>query len=524
MIRDVERLEDCDRFDDKNGKEGQLETERKVHWRLRAVKVIPHSSGDADDSRPRTRTDRYLPYACAGVTVFSRRHYYYAVTEIGRPLNSFRSTFELTRAISGSITAHKQAYEKANLLHRDISPGNILITEKGTGLLIDWESAKRINVDKARQPRMEWKVRTSQFHSLALHRNSDKLTHDLRDDLESFLWVLLYMIVHLRPLNLDPTTMLFYLHSTFDVTLAYKDKEGRTLYHGGDKKLSFLRGETNSFANPTIFERRVPYPLRKLLFDLADIFGPIYPAIPPTVRAHEEDFVNEVEAVPNMPKHLYAGLDSEDAMALKEEWRQKHLAERAKAPAPAAPHPLLKQLQESNVNWAEPVIDYTKVNDHAAIMEAFTDALMSDTSTWFKADAADDQLPSLRQFKIIQPNAVNGTPLNGSSQRRPAGSSSKNRPPTESSVERSSKRIKVDGMSSPARAPTPTSASVGPDVGRRHWEEMISERVTRPRAGQLAAAGMGSQVEDEASDEEDDDVEDSEGDDEGTDSGYQPSR
>jgi serine/threonine protein kinase len=40
--------------------------------------------------------------------------------------------------------AHKEAY-RADVIHRDISPGNILITEDGHGLLIDWDLCKRVS-------------------------------------------------------------------------------------------------------------------------------------------------------------------------------------------------------------------------------------------------------------------------------------------------------------------------------------------------------------------------------------------
>src|SRR6266487_974600 len=38
--------------------------------------------------------------------------------------------------------AHKNAYEKAKILHHNISVSNILITEDGHGLLIDWDLCK----------------------------------------------------------------------------------------------------------------------------------------------------------------------------------------------------------------------------------------------------------------------------------------------------------------------------------------------------------------------------------------------
>ena len=49
--------------------------------------------------------------------------------------------------------AHTEAYEKANILHRDISSGNILIGDRG-GLLIDWGLSKYAKDlgKKSRQP------------------------------------------------------------------------------------------------------------------------------------------------------------------------------------------------------------------------------------------------------------------------------------------------------------------------------------------------------------------------------------
>jgi RIO-like serine/threonine protein kinase len=40
--------------------------------------------------------------------------------------------------------AHTAAYNKARILHQDISSENILITEEGTGILIDWDLSTKV--------------------------------------------------------------------------------------------------------------------------------------------------------------------------------------------------------------------------------------------------------------------------------------------------------------------------------------------------------------------------------------------
>ena len=69
--------------------------------------------------------------------------------------------------------AHAVAYEKAHVLHRDISPGNILINRKGEGMLIDWDLALLYADAKKdlsnRKPQMLWRtVRVSPLlHSIS---------------------------------------------------------------------------------------------------------------------------------------------------------------------------------------------------------------------------------------------------------------------------------------------------------------------------------------------------------------------
>jgi len=65
--------------------------------------------------------------------------------------------------------AHTDAYNKTRILHRDVSAGNILITEKGTGILIDWDLSKKVKEDGDVKPRRHSRtVITRRYISYAL--------------------------------------------------------------------------------------------------------------------------------------------------------------------------------------------------------------------------------------------------------------------------------------------------------------------------------------------------------------------
>ena len=68
--------------------------------------------------------------------------------------------------------AHRDAYYKAHILHRDVSAGNILITEKGGGILIDWDLSKKVK--EYAEPKPTLHSRTVRWFSLSLA----KLIHD----------------------------------------------------------------------------------------------------------------------------------------------------------------------------------------------------------------------------------------------------------------------------------------------------------------------------------------------------------
>jgi len=120
----------------------------------------------------RTRTQDYLNHPwCPGRPVVEPYVHYRLVLEtVGMPLNRFRSTRQLCEVIRDAIVgkggfrrvsldkltlpiAHTDAYNKTRILHRDVSAGNILITEKGSGILIDWDLSKKVKEDADPKPR-----------------------------------------------------------------------------------------------------------------------------------------------------------------------------------------------------------------------------------------------------------------------------------------------------------------------------------------------------------------------------------
>ncbi|KAF8227006.1 hypothetical protein L208DRAFT_1158281, partial [Tricholoma matsutake] len=91
---------------------------------------------------------------------------------------------------------------RARFLHCDFSPGNIIITVDGKGLLIDWDLSKLL-AGKSETPRHAMQTMhpkfqlfngTWQFMSARLVARLDGV-HSFQDDLKLTIYVLLYMIL-----------------------------------------------------------------------------------------------------------------------------------------------------------------------------------------------------------------------------------------------------------------------------------------------------------------------------------------
>ncbi|KAI1191807.1 serine/threonine-protein kinase Sgk2 [Nemania serpens] len=111
------------------------------------------------------------------------------ISPAGWVISDFRTVKELLGALRDAIRGHQSLYETGNILHRNVSSNNIIITKPETaggfnGMLIDLDLA--IGGPSGAQHQ----AGTVQFMAVEVLRKTD---HTYRHDLESFFYVLLWM-------------------------------------------------------------------------------------------------------------------------------------------------------------------------------------------------------------------------------------------------------------------------------------------------------------------------------------------
>ncbi|KIJ57185.1 hypothetical protein M422DRAFT_773853 [Sphaerobolus stellatus SS14] len=112
----------------------------------------------------------------------------------GRTINNFSSQKELVLAFYDAVKAHRQLHQVAGVLHRDISPNNILLNPGGAegnrGILIDFDIAVRI--DDNSEFATKFVGGTYKFMSRNVIMRDGP--HTYFDDLESFYYVLRWIL------------------------------------------------------------------------------------------------------------------------------------------------------------------------------------------------------------------------------------------------------------------------------------------------------------------------------------------
>jgi hypothetical protein len=111
----------------------------------------------------------------------------------GRPIYKYQSPLELLEALRDAIKAHESLYSKGNILHRDISENNIIITDPKkdgfSGMLIDLDLAKELDSGRSGA---RCRTGAMEFMAIEVLRDTD---HTYRHDLESFFYVLLWQCI-----------------------------------------------------------------------------------------------------------------------------------------------------------------------------------------------------------------------------------------------------------------------------------------------------------------------------------------
>ncbi|KAI9444193.1 hypothetical protein H4582DRAFT_1069617 [Lactarius indigo] len=200
-------------------------------------------------------------------------HYRLVLETLGESVYTFRSTRELCQVIRDAIIAHTQAYERVGILHRDVSAGNILITKEGSGILIDWDLSKKVVRDGSGKQRQHSRTGTWQFISIARLRDPSARPHEVSDDLESFFWVLLYLVVKCKsPGKLDLSKE---MQNVFDQN---EDMDDDGIIRGGRGKICCLGQKDLGGA---IVGSLIETPCKDIIEELRSLFNNLYRHVDP---------------------------------------------------------------------------------------------------------------------------------------------------------------------------------------------------------------------------------------------------
>ena len=156
-----------------NSLDAEVRPEHEIYEILHAHKTpnIPDHVAGSDVPGGKTRTQEFLgaKWLCVKPIVSPFQHYGLLHGVVGHPLSEFNCTKQLVNAVFNALqgaflysprrgrclmdghAAHAHAFQDAKLLHRDISSGNIILTDEGKGLLIDWEMAKEVRQVRSTQ-------------------------------------------------------------------------------------------------------------------------------------------------------------------------------------------------------------------------------------------------------------------------------------------------------------------------------------------------------------------------------------
>ncbi|KAF9801215.1 hypothetical protein IEO21_10176 [Rhodonia placenta] len=217
----------------------EIKTYQQLHENLVCFIATPICGGDvieSDDNLQQTRTQEVLS------TISRHIHCRLVVEEIGIPIFDYPTGRNLVAVMLDTLLAHEAAWERANVMHRDISAANLLMLPDPestdeiimSGLLIDWDLAKfRHQLEKGS---IDTRSGTWQFKSALLLRRPGMKQHEVSDDLESFMHVLTWLCLRFHKHD-NSQGLQDYVTSLYD--LASRNPKTK-LMEGGQMKMKFI--------------------------------------------------------------------------------------------------------------------------------------------------------------------------------------------------------------------------------------------------------------------------------------------
>ncbi|CDO70148.1 hypothetical protein BN946_scf184315.g2 [Trametes cinnabarina] len=313
------------------------------------------------------------------------RHYRLVVEEVGMRLVEFQHGRQLVQVILDCVNAHKLAVAQANIMHRDISGGNILILPRNVihpkngklvmkwkGLLVDWELSKPTGKASLPRPRQPERTGTWQFMSAAVLSDHDKAI-EISDELESFFHVTLYYAV--RYLRSNCSDVGAFIESYFDAYTVEND-----VYHCGEKKSAAMSDgklKADSSGTPLAFGSRLDQFFQKALIWFKGLY---------TVKAYEHS--RSTGSPTKGP--ILANLGSQNRIAVGEASAPEEYGltaddiddfdEDESDVAPPIPEPTAFDIQNAG-----------KVKTHDAFIKALYQAVS--TTTWLLDKTGRDNVP-----------------------------------------------------------------------------------------------------------------------------------
>ncbi|KAG5332065.1 hypothetical protein C0989_007265 [Termitomyces sp. Mn162] len=249
-----------------------LKPEHEIYEKLHKKQVpnIPQAHLGADigkenDGLHTTQTKRCLKDVEKTLDISLRtfRHYRIVLEYLPYSLEDFKNTREMTIVFRDASIGHGTAATEAEVLHRDISNGNIMFKRHADGAvqgyLIDWDLSLDLNL-ASNQSAEAQPERTGTWQFLAIRLVQPKeiekpLIQDRIDDVESFYHVFLWLALRYTAHELDSEMLTARLHENFDAM--YKNPKTGKPYIGTARRANLKSGDLNDeacFANGGIQE------------------------------------------------------------------------------------------------------------------------------------------------------------------------------------------------------------------------------------------------------------------------------